>query len=93
MLTVTFISEIAEFAVCAILYPISIPDVTARVSSEFLSLKGQCHAIFDFWFFHQTIPPRALIHGVKPFRIWIQIRRENRLCNSQNHLPRPDRDR
>jgi hypothetical protein len=29
-------------------------------------------------FFHQTIPPRALIHGLKPFRIWLRIRRENR---------------
>jgi hypothetical protein len=44
-------------------------------------------------FFHQTIPPWALIHGLKPFRIWIRIRRENRLCNRQNRLLRPDRDR
>jgi hypothetical protein len=29
-------------------------------------------------FFHQTIPPRALIHGLKPFRIWLRICRENR---------------
>jgi hypothetical protein len=55
-------------------------------------LKGQCHEIFDLWFF-PSIPPRALIHGLKPFRIWIRIRREHRLCNSQNRLPRPDRDR
>jgi hypothetical protein len=41
-------------------------------------------------FFHQTIPHRALIQGLKPFRIWIRIRRENRLCN---RLPRHDRDR
>jgi hypothetical protein len=36
-----------------------------------------------FWtsgFFHQTTPPRPLIHGM-PFSIWISIRRENRLCN------------
>jgi hypothetical protein len=27
----------------------------------------------------QTTPPRPLIHGLKPFSIWISIRRENRL--------------
>jgi hypothetical protein len=41
-------------------------------------LKGQCHEIFDPWFFHQTIPPRALIHSLKPFCIWLRFRRENR---------------
>jgi hypothetical protein len=29
-------------------------------------------------FFHQTIPPRALIQGLKPFRIWLRICREKR---------------
>jgi hypothetical protein len=53
----------------------------------------QCHEIFDLWFFHQTIPPSALIHGLKPFRIWLRIRRVNRVGNSQNRLPRSDRDR
>jgi hypothetical protein len=37
-------------------------------------LKGQCHEIFDLWFFHQTIPPGALIHGLKHFCIWLRIR-------------------
>jgi hypothetical protein len=41
-------------------------------------LKGQCHEIFDPRFFHQTITPRALIHGLKPFCIWLRFRRENR---------------
>jgi hypothetical protein len=49
----------------------------------------------DFWplvFFNkQCMPPRALIHGLKPLWIWIQIRWENWLCNCQNQLPRPDR--
>jgi hypothetical protein len=40
-------------------------------------LKGQCHEIFNPWFFNQTIPPRALIHGLKPFQIWLRIRHEN----------------
>jgi hypothetical protein len=30
-------------------------------------LKGQCHEIFDLWFFHQTIPPRPLINTLKYF--------------------------
>jgi hypothetical protein len=29
-------------------------------------------------FFHQSTPHRALIHGLRPFRIWARIRRENR---------------
>jgi hypothetical protein len=37
-------------------------------------LKGQCHEVFDLWFFHQTIPPGALIHGLKHFCIWLRIR-------------------
>jgi hypothetical protein len=28
-------------------------------------------------FFHQSIPPKALIHGLKPFCIWLRFRREN----------------
>jgi hypothetical protein len=56
---------------------------------ESWSLKGQCHEIFDpRVFFHQTIPPRALISGPKPFRIWLRIRRENRFENCQNLIPR-----
>jgi hypothetical protein len=47
-------------------------------------LKGQCQEIFDPRFFHQTIPPRALIHGLKPIRKWLRIRRENRVGNRQN---------
>jgi hypothetical protein len=43
-----------------------------------LRLKGQCHEIVDLWFFHQSTPPRALTHMLKPFRIWLRIRRENR---------------
>jgi hypothetical protein len=41
-------------------------------------LKGQCHEIFDPRFsFHQTIPP--ISHGLKPFRVRLRIRRENRV--------------
>jgi hypothetical protein len=29
-------------------------------------------------FFHQSTPPRALIHGLRPFNIFRRIRRENR---------------
>jgi hypothetical protein len=51
-------------------------------------LKGQCHEIFNHWFlFHQTIPPRALIHGLKPFCLWFRIRRENRNNSLQSLDP------
>jgi hypothetical protein len=43
------------------------------------ALKGQLHEIFDPWFFFlQTTPPRSLIHGLKRFCIWPNIRRKNR---------------
>jgi hypothetical protein len=42
--------------------------------SYFYYLNGQCHEIFDPQFFHQTIPPRALIHGLKSFCIWLRFR-------------------
>jgi hypothetical protein len=46
-------------------------------------LKGQYHEIFDPRFFSLVNPPpppppRVLIQGLKPFRIWLSIRRENR---------------
>jgi hypothetical protein len=45
-----------------------------------LALKGTWHEIFYLCFFcsHQTTPPRPLMHGLKPVRIWLRIRRENR---------------
>jgi hypothetical protein len=38
-------------------------------------------------FFHQTIPLRALIHGLKPFYIWLRFRRENRDNRLQSSDP------
>jgi hypothetical protein len=38
--------------------------------------KGQCHENFNPRFFHQSTPPRSLIHGLKPFCILRQYRRE-----------------
>jgi hypothetical protein len=62
-------------------------------------LKGQCHEIFNPRFIHQTTPPRALIHGLKPICIWLRYRRENRdnrlqssdpavLMRPRNQIPR-----
>jgi hypothetical protein len=33
-------------------------------------LKGELHEIFDPRFFHQSTPPRVLIHGLRPLRIF-----------------------
>jgi hypothetical protein len=51
-------------------------------------LKGQCHEIFDLWFFYQTNSPRPLIHGLKPFCIWLGIREDIRLRNRRFWLER-----
>jgi hypothetical protein len=41
------------------------------------ALKGQLHEIFDPRFFSSINPTLALIHGLKPFCIWANIRRKN----------------
>jgi hypothetical protein len=61
-------------------------EVFRNVIYPHISLMGQCQEIFDPRFFHQTIPFRTVIHGLKPFRIWIRIRRENR----DNRLKKSD---
>jgi hypothetical protein len=45
----------------------------------------------DFWplvFFHQSTPPRALTHRLKPYRIWLRIHRDNRFKNCKNRFQR-----
>jgi hypothetical protein len=46
---------------------------------EITWLKGQYYEISDTLFFHQTIPPGRLLHGIKRCHIWIRIREENPL--------------
>jgi hypothetical protein len=44
----------------------------------------------DFWpsvFFSWNNPPRTMIHGLKPFRIWPCIQRKNRFENCRNCIP------
>jgi hypothetical protein len=41
-----------------------------------LNLKGQCHEIFDLWFFRQSIIPRPQMNTLKYFRILFRIRWE-----------------
>jgi hypothetical protein len=42
----------------------------------FIILKGQCHEMFDLWFFRQSITPRPQMNTLKYFRILFQIRWE-----------------
>jgi hypothetical protein len=57
------------------------------------ALKGQCHEIFDPRLFYQSAPPRALIHRLKPFCIWLRWEiRDNRLKSASAvsmRLPKP----
>jgi hypothetical protein len=58
-------------------------------SIQLRSLMGQLHRDFrPSVFFHQSIPPRAPIHGLKPFRIWLRTRRDNRFGSRQNRFQR-----
>jgi hypothetical protein len=51
------------------------------VISEPYFIKGLCYEIFHLKFFHQTTLSELLIHGLKPFRLWIRVRRDIRLWN------------
>jgi hypothetical protein len=35
-------------------------------------LKGQCHEIFDFWFFHESVSPKHLSIPLWPVRIFFE---------------------
>jgi hypothetical protein len=49
------------------------------LSERFVYFKGAVPRDFrPSGFFHRSIPTRALIHGLTPFRIWLRIRRDNR---------------
>ncbi len=50
-------------------------------------LKGQCHEIFCFWFFHESVSPKPLSIPLGPFRIFSKIRgdiRSSRLNTGVN---------
>jgi hypothetical protein len=58
-----------------------------ELPSIILLFKGTVPKDFYSGFFHQTISPRALIHWLKPFRIWLRIRRENENNRLQSSDP------
>jgi hypothetical protein len=50
-------------------------------------LKGQCHEIFCFWFFHEPVSPQPQSIPFRPFRIFSKIRgdiRESRCTTGIN---------
>jgi hypothetical protein len=50
------------------------PLLAQRYILYFRHLKGQCHEIFDFWFFHESVSPKNLSIPLRPFRIFSKIR-------------------
>jgi hypothetical protein len=58
-----------------------------------VSLKGQCHEIFDPGFFHQTIPPRVLFHGLKPFAYGFVFTEKIEIIVCKVQIPRSQWDR
>jgi hypothetical protein len=69
-------------------YYFFVKNIIVFISSGEFLLKGQLYEISDPRFFHQSTPPRALIHRLKLFRIWIRIRRDNRFESRQNSFHR-----
>jgi hypothetical protein len=41
-------------------------------------LKGQCHEIFCFWFFYESVSPPPQSIALGPFQIFWKIRGDNR---------------
>jgi hypothetical protein len=54
-------------------------------------LKGQLHDIFDPWFFHQSTPPRALIHGLKLSCMWPNTKKSTTFEFQRGQWPRWNR--
>jgi hypothetical protein len=52
------------------LYTDCVPTLRIAATLFIRWLKTQCHEISDPRFFYQSTPLRALIHGLKSFRIW-----------------------
>jgi hypothetical protein len=50
--------------------------------------RDSCTRFSTLGFFHQSTPPRALIHGLELFRIWLRIRRDNPFESRQNRFQR-----
>jgi hypothetical protein len=62
--------------------------VAAKISVFFpFPYRDSVTRFSNLGFFHQTIPPRALIHGLKPFCIWLRFRPENRDNRLQSSDP------
>jgi hypothetical protein len=57
--------------------------VVALIHYSDKALKGTWHEIFDLCFFHKSTPPRPIIHGLKPFWIWLRIREENPMSSQR----------
>ncbi len=52
-----------------------------------VTLKGQCHEIFSFWFFHESVSPQHQSIPFRPFWIFSKIRgdiRESRCTTGIN---------
>ncbi len=47
------------------------PDIRQKNIND--NLKGQCHEIFDFRFFHESLSPKPLSIPLGPFQIFLKI--------------------
>ncbi len=50
------------------------PFVFFESASLSLLLKGQCHEIFNFWFFHESVSPKHVSIPLRRFRFFSKIR-------------------
>jgi hypothetical protein len=68
-------SKIAE---CRIAFFVTVHVIKETVARDFIPTV----------LFHQSTPHWALIHWLRPFRIWLRIRRYNRFESRQNRFQR-----
>jgi hypothetical protein len=59
---------------------------------ETLTLKRQCHEIFCFWFFHESVSPQPQSIPLGPFQIFSKIRGDIRKsrCTTVSTTPAAD---
>jgi hypothetical protein len=73
--------------VCGAVYSMCNGQEYVFTTKKLLNLKGQCHKIFCFWFFLESVSPNPLIIPLGPFRIFSKIRgyiRSSRFASGVN---------
>ncbi len=70
-----------DLAIWPVCYTHRIQKSAQIFASLCMRLKGQCHEIFCFWFFYESVSPQPQRIPLVPFRIFSKIR--GNICKSR----------